>query len=407
MENSFDAIVIGGSANGSQVANVIASKGHKVAVIEEHPTTGLPEHCSGLFSYYGLERLDCMPPSDIIFNDDIYGSRIVSPNGKILTVKKPNKHAIVCDRAAFDRFLLDRAIQNGCEVFQPYRAVDATRKDGKVIVNIRNSDGDITQLTTSLLISAEGIRGEIATQLGIPEASNQRLVNAAQFYMNGLNEVDPQLVEVYQSQQWATNFFAWVIPMSDDSAKVGLGTSNKHASKELEKMISTHPVLKERCDGAEIRRKTAGRIPISGPIKRSYADNLLLTGDVAGQTKPTTGGGVILGGIAAQIAGNVASDSIKNNQFQAQHLKKYEKLWKKEIHSNLKKMQLVRNYMNRLSDNEVNQFFSRLETKGVLKDIEELGHVDNQGVLVKKFMRTLSLYPFYIKTSVKLIKSMI
>ena len=87
----YDCIIIGGSANGAQAAYTTSKLGLKTAVIEEHPNTGLPEHCSGLFSYWGLEYLDCIPPSDIIFNDNIVGSRIISPNGKILTVKKEKK----------------------------------------------------------------------------------------------------------------------------------------------------------------------------------------------------------------------------------------------------------------------------------------------------------------------------
>ncbi len=84
----YDCIIIGGSANGAQAAHAASRLGLKTAVIEEHPNTGLPEHCSGLFSYWGLEYLDCVPPDEIIFNHNIVGSRIVAPNGKILTVKK-------------------------------------------------------------------------------------------------------------------------------------------------------------------------------------------------------------------------------------------------------------------------------------------------------------------------------
>jgi hypothetical protein len=73
---------------------------------------------------------------------------------------------------------------------------------------------------------------------------------------------------------------------------------------------------------------------------------------------------------------------------------------------NLRLMRIVRNYMNRLTDREVSGFFERLENKGILSDIEKYGHVDDQGTLVKRFMKTLTLYPFYMKTSVKLIKSL-
>jgi digeranylgeranylglycerophospholipid reductase len=232
------------------------------------------------------------------------------------------------------------------------------------------------------------------------------ILNAAQFYMHGLSDLDATLVEVYQSREYSPDFFAWVIPMSKDSAKVGLGTSKKAAAKELTKMISSHPILKEKCDGAEIRRKTAGRIPISGPVKKTYTNGFLMTGDVAGQTKPTTGGGVILGGIAAQIAGEIGARGVHEGRTEAKYLKQYEKRWKKEIHRNLKMMLLVRKYLNVLKDKEVDKLFETIEQKGIVQKIEEHGHIDNQGKLVLRLMKTLSLYPFYLRTSGRLTRSL-
>lgn len=401
----YDCIVIGGSANGAQAARSASELGLKTAVIEEHPKTGLPEHCSGLFSYWGLEYLDCLPPDQIIFNHNIDGSRIISPNGKILTVRKEQKHALVCDRAAFDKFLLDKALSKGADLYQPYRATDILRRDNSLELKLTSSEETVS-LTSRIVISAEGIRANISNKIGLKGPKPDKFMNAAQFYMYDLQDINKTLVELYQSHAYAPDFFAWLIPMSENSAKIGLGTSKKSASKELDKMIKEHPVLKEKCSGAEIRRKTAGRIPISGPVKKTYTDHFLMTGDVAGQTKPTTGGGVILGGIAARIAGQVAAEAVDSNNYSSRFLSRYQKLWKKEMYWNLRLMKIVRNYMNRLSDHEVSDFFQKLETKGILKDIEMYGHVDDQGTLVKRFMRTLSLYPFYLKTSVKLLKSL-
>ena len=405
MQPDHDVIVIGGSANGSRAAFAASGAGANVAIVEEHPVTGLPEHCSGLFSYWGLNELDCFPPDDIILNREIYGSRIISPSGKIITVRKKSPHAIVCDRAAFDNFLLNRAINRGVTVYQPYKAINSVRKDGIVLVDLISQSGEKKRITAPMVISAEGIRAEISKQLGLSSPKPFKIINAAQFYMDNLNDIDSSLVEIYQSQKYAPNFFGWIIPMSDNSAKVGLGTSRKAAAKELIKMINEHPILKEKCSGADIKRKTAGRIPIGGYVDRTYADNLLLTGDVAGQTKPTTGGGVILGGIAAHIAGEVAAESSLSGNIKANFLKKYEKYWKKEMKRNLQMMKLVRNYMNLLTDDEVDHLFGSLNNKEILANIESYGHVDNQAKLVFKFMRFWRLYPFYLKTSGRLVKS--
>ena len=69
----FDIIIIGGSANGGQAALSAINKGVSVAVIEEHKKIGLPEHCSGLFSYWGLNELRDLR---VNYNAPIFNSKI-------------------------------------------------------------------------------------------------------------------------------------------------------------------------------------------------------------------------------------------------------------------------------------------------------------------------------------------
>lgn len=402
----YDVVVVGGSANGAQAARYAAKEGLSVLIFEEHKNIGLPEHCSGLFSYSGLEYLDAMPPDDIVFNHDIYGSRLIAPNGKMLTVKKRHRHALVADRGAYDRFLIDLARDSGAQLMQPFRVNDLKRKDGIVKVSASSKSGEKVEVNAKILIDAEGIRGEIARKLGMVGPPKESLVNAAQFFMRDLNNVDKELVEVYQSQEFAPGFFGWVIPMSENSAKIGLGTMKKGASHELERMIKNHPVLHQRTEGSEIYRRIAGRIPPTGPVKTTYSDNILLVGDVAGQTKPTTGGGVILGGIGGKIAGEVAAEAIRAEDYSRKFLKRYQKRWRSEMSRNLWLQRRVRLYMNNLSDKQMNSFFNVLEKKGLLADIEKHGDVDDQGKLAIRLLLTLQLYPFYLRTFPSLMRAL-
>ena len=407
MEDHYDVIIVGGSANGAQTARSAAEEGLTVLIMEDHPEIGLPEHCSGLFSYKGLELLDSMPPDDIIYNHEIFGARLVAPNGKTLTVKKKERHALVCNRAAFDKFLIEKAISYGIDILQPFRAIDAKRNNGLVEVVAQDRSGDKVTVSSKILISAEGVRGGIAKKMGLAPPEKQKLINAAQFFIKGLNDINPQLVEVYQTQKFAKEFFGWIIPMDAETAKIGLGTSKPAAAKALEKMLKEHPILSEKVEGGDIFYRIAGRIPIMGPVKRTYGDQILLVGDVAGQTKPTTGGGVILGGIAGRIAGKVAAEAIKNGKTDAKFLKTYEKRWKREMQRNLWLQRKVRNYMNLLSDQEMNKFFDKLDDKGLLYKIEQYGDVDNQGKLAVKLLSTFSLYPYYLQTSFKLLRAIL
>ena len=53
----YDVVVAGGSVAGLLCAREIAMRGNSVIVIEEDYEIGTPEHCGGLVSTSGLEKL--------------------------------------------------------------------------------------------------------------------------------------------------------------------------------------------------------------------------------------------------------------------------------------------------------------------------------------------------------------
>ena len=153
-------------------------------------------------------------------------------------------------------------------------------------------------------------------------------------------------VLLYQDQKFAPGFFSWIIPIDERTAKVGMASSKIPASEYLNSFIRKHPVAKSKLKTAQIQTKMSGAIPLGGTIKRSYTDNILVVGDAAGQTKPTTGGGVIFGGIAATIAGKIAHKALKLDDYSKKNLREYSILWQQELRSNLFIMKRVRKYLD-------------------------------------------------------------
>ncbi|HUU88512.1 MAG TPA: dehydrogenase, partial [Candidatus Glassbacteria bacterium] len=58
---SYDVVVAGGSVSGLLCAREIAGNKNTVLVIEEDYEIGTPEHCGGLVSTSGLEKLGIIP----------------------------------------------------------------------------------------------------------------------------------------------------------------------------------------------------------------------------------------------------------------------------------------------------------------------------------------------------------
>ncbi len=69
-------------------------------------------------------------------------------------------------------------------------------------------------------------------------------------------------------------------------------------------------------------------IPL-GPRPHIQKDRVWLVGDAAGQVKATTGGGIVFGGNAALLAGDLASAFVKTNS----QLPNYEAAWRKKFGS--------------------------------------------------------------------------
>ena len=401
IESEDDLIVVGGGPAGLLSAISASKKGVSVTLLESKNVIGRHEHCAGLLSIDGLKSLDLLNlPSKVIQNKDIRGSKIYSPKGELIVVQKNEPIAWVVDRAGFDSHLSSQAIELGVNIRTSSRVLTIKRTNNhlKYILGKKST----TQKTKSkMAILAEGRFPALNEKFNLPSPSRNDIVYASQFIMSGVKDIEREFVEIYQSNSLVPGFFGWVIPIDENRAKVGLGVTNPPASKMLENLINKHPILKQKLSSAKIEKRMSGAIPIGSYIKKTYADNVLVVGDAAGQTKPTTGGGVIFGGLAAIIAGDVSSQAIKNEDFSSKFLSEYERRWKKEFRKNLNVMKLVRNYLNSLEDEHVEKLFNLLNKPKIKKQISRFGDVDNQAKVVFRLVFNLRLWPFLLGSGIR------
>jgi len=122
-----------------------------------------------------------------------------------------------------------------------------------------------------------------------------------------------------------------------------------------------------------------------GPVSKTFGDGLLLVGDVAAQTKPTTGGGVILGSLCAVEAARTAAEALEAGDTSARFLSRYERSWRAALEREFSTMLSVRRFLNRIPDDRMDRLFESVKSSGLepaLGGLVEEGDMDMQsGVL--------------------------
>ncbi|MHA2059872.1 MAG: hypothetical protein ACW976_03750, partial [Candidatus Ranarchaeia archaeon] len=118
-----------------------------------------------------------------------------------------------------------------------------------------------------------------------------------------------------------------------------------------------------------------------GPVSRTVVPYALSVGDSAGQVKQTTGGGVVMGGLCAQIAGETLAKNLKVETKALSDLSSYEKNWRALLKDEFKSMQFARWVSNSLSDKALANLFSAL--RRYEEEITEKGDMDFQSGIIK------------------------
>ena len=375
--------IIGAGPAGLATALKMKEEGFDATVFEEHENIGEPTHCSGLISRKGIEDLG-LTLGDSLLNE-IRGAKIFSPSGHCIEVKKHETVAYVVDRKKFDQILLRRARLLGIHVATDTKLIDV--RNNTLFVQ---SQGRGELRKAEFVIGADGVNSTVRHLLGI-NISKENFVHTVQATCSG--EFDEHMVQVHLGDH-SKGFFAWVVPLSKDRAKIGLGSVlGEDVAEHLKKFIS------ERFPNARPLKYDSALVPYGPPIEGIGKDNLAIVGDAAFHTKATTGGGVIFGMKAGNILGKTIADMIKKTAT----IKDYEKRME-PLNKELKMHWKIRRYANSLSNKEIDDLFVKLKQKGIEDFLAKEGNMDEPS----KFIGKLLANPQYLLmagTALKFLRS--
>ena len=352
----FDAMIVGAGPCGNMAALELARRGLNVAVLDGRSNIG-DKLCTGII---GKECADLWKPAPEHIYREARSATVVSPYGRRYRIERPSTQAFIVDRAAYVNSVAERAQQAGAEYILNSRVTDIRITDSNVRVTVRAKES-LTHFTCRIIILASGFGSPLLRMVGLKgDPGSDYLVgcqvNATSLYLTE--------TEVYLGSATADKSFAWLVPLSDSQALVGMAprrSVNGQMTDFLSRLRS-----EDKIDELADRPQTWG-IPIR-PLSPSYADRTLVAGDAAGLVKPTTGGGIYYSFLSGQIAAEAALAAIESGRYAAKDLRDYERNWTKIFGRELRIGYYARMLFETLSDEQVERLLDEFLSDAALAD---------------------------------------
>ncbi|MEM2123154.1 MAG: NAD(P)/FAD-dependent oxidoreductase, partial [Candidatus Bathyarchaeia archaeon] len=264
----FDVLVVGAGPAGSSAARAAALRGVEVALLEEHSRVGEPEHCAGLIHEGDLGIFGGYPEGFV--EARVREVKLVIGLGVELWLKQD---FTVLNRKGFDEFLALEAEKAGAKLYRGWRAEGVERhldKGGEQVkVKVGSGGGESFYLSSKVVVGADGFKCGVGRWFGVDP--RMELASCIQSWVRPNPLGSSRIMEVYIGREYAPGGYAWVVPSSDDMAKIGLGVRGSR-----EPAVQYWRRFLEKFKGLKVERVTGHCVPLSGPLERTYGEGFLL-----------------------------------------------------------------------------------------------------------------------------------
>ncbi|HEY0424721.1 MAG TPA: geranylgeranyl diphosphate reductase [Rhodopila sp.] len=307
MNETYDAVVVGGGPCGATAAGELARKGWTVLLLDR---AGRIKPCGGaipprLIQDFGIP--------DHLLSARITSARMVAPSARSVDMPIDNGFVGMVDRETFDEWLRARAAADGA-TRRTGKFTKITRdQDGMALVHYQSKGEDTSCIRAKVVLGADGAKSSVAGQC-IPGADKiphvfayHEIVRIPAPGPDGTcfdgTRFDGARCDVYYQGRLSPDFYGWVFPHGD-TASVGSGSMRKGFS--LRRSVTD---LRQAAGlaGAETIRREGAPIPLH-PLRRwDNGRDVLVAGDAAGVVAPASGEGIYYamegGRLAAAAAG--------------------------------------------------------------------------------------------------------
>ena len=377
-----DAIIIGAGPAGTACAKKLAENGFSVKVYDKRAEIGSPKRCAEGLSEASQNFIGKIP--DRCIAQKIKGARLYAPDGRYLDAILP-EGGFVLERKVFDKWLAEEAAKAGAHL-QANTFVSGLLKDSNGFFDGVKGEffGNEFEEKAKIVVCATGAESPLRNQaLGV--FSKVNLVDSCIQYEMTNVDMKSDLIHIYLSNVLAPRGYAWVFPKGEHRANVGVGIipQEKKPGFYLSKFLELHPEISK----GSILEVNGGCVPVGGMAKDMVANGFVLCGEAANHVNPIHGGGIKEAVISGQMAADVIGECLRKNDVSKKALSKYNEVWWEQRGSHLKRVEKLRETLEKLSDSDLSDLVDALKPQ----DIIEFARGAKLSILAKVLMRKPSL----------------
>ena len=357
LQNKYDVVVVGGGPAGSMAAWEAAKGGVSVCMLEKDRDIGYPVRCGEAAGESGLRQF--VEIEDSWIAEKITSVKLVSPNLTSVDIDFAAETGYILNRRIFDYDLSRYAANAGAEVYTKAYVKNVLANNGEVNGVVLDYLGEEKQIQAKIVIGADGLTSRIGRWAGLKTLVRMKDMESAVQYSVANVDIEPNKMIMYVGMNHAPGGYIWVFPKGKKFANIGIGISGKYSKHKSAQKYLDEFMEREYPDAA-ILTTMCGGVPCAKPMEKPVADGIMLVGDAAHQINPMTGGGIVAGMKGGWIAGQVAAEAIKKNDYSEDSLLEYPKRMRKDFGKNHERFYKIKEVTEKLTNEDLDSIAEKV-----------------------------------------------